>query len=84
MKDRLISEKLAKLIRNLPWCSRCSQALITTCDRNKPSELTEYKGIEWTEKHHQFMMLYPMTQGQNKLCSYCEDKLHPPKIGKES
>ena len=72
------------IMHKLPHCSNCNQLLTTTCDRDKPSELTEYKGIEWTEKHPQFMMLYPTAEEQSKLCPYCEDKLYPHKIGKES
>ena len=65
-------------------CNNCNQLLIATCDRSKPSKLTKFKGIEWTEKHPQFMMLYPTAEEQSKLCPYCEDKLYPPEIGKES
>ena len=72
------------IMRKLSHCSKCNQLLTITCDRSKPSELTEYKGLEWTEKHPQFMMLYPIRKKQSKLCPYCEDRLNPIKIGKES
>ena len=73
------------LIRyELPHCRICNQLLIATCDRSKPSESVEFKGREWTERKPQFMMLYPTAKEQSKLCPYCEDKLYPIKIGKES
>lgn len=68
----------------MPNCSNCDQLLLATCNRSKPSELTEFKGTEWTKKKPQFMMLYPTAEEQSKLCSYCEERLHPIKIGKES
>lgn len=76
--------KLDLLIRNLPRCKECGQALIATCDRSKPSELVEFKGIKWTKGKPQFMMFYPTAEEQSKLCPYCENKLYPAKIGKES
>lgn len=73
------------LIRcELPRCSICDQLLLATCDRSKPSELTEFMGREWTKTKPQFMMLYPTAKEQSRLCPYCEDRLHPIKIGKES
>ena len=68
----------------LPRCWKCDQLLLATCDRSKPSELTEFKGIEWTKKNPQIMMLYPTAKEQSKLCPYCEDRLYPTKVGKES
>lgn len=84
VKPRIISVHLAQLIRDLPRCSICDQLLLATCDRSKPSELVETKGIEWTKTKPQFMMLYPTAEKQSLLCPYCEDRLYPIKIGKES
>lgn len=68
----------------LPRCWKCDHLLLATCDRNEPSKLTEFMGIEWTKTKPQFMMLYPTAKEQSKFCPYCEDKLHPMKVGKES
>lgn len=68
----------------LPRCSMCSQLLIATCDKSKPSELVRFKGREWTKTKPQFMMFYPTAEEQSSLCPYCEDRLHPVKVGKES
>lgn len=78
--------KYAKyLIRcELPRCSLCDQLLLATCDRSKPSELTEFKGIEWIKTKPQFMRMFPVVDKQSKVCFYCEERLHPIKIGKES
>ena len=68
--------KAEYLIRyKLPHCSKCKQILISTCDRSKPSKLTEFKGGKWTETKPQFMMLYPTAEKQSKLCPFCEDRL---------
>ena len=82
--SREISAYLARLIRDLPRCSFCESTLIATCDKSKPSQLTEFKGGEWTKTKPQFMRLFPTTKEQSKICPYCEDKLHPTKAGKES
>ena len=80
-----MTKEAKDLIRyKLPRCSICNQLLLATCDRSKPSELTEFKGIEWTKTKPQFMMLYPIAEEQSKLCPYCEERLQPMKIGKES
>lgn len=68
----------------LPKCWKCGQLLLATCNRSKPSKLTEFMGTGWTEKKPQFTMLYPTAEEQSSLCPYCENKLYPAKIGKES
>ena len=83
-KPRAISARLEQSIRDLPRCSTCNQLLVATCDRSKPSELVEFKGIEWTKKKPQFMWMFPTADEQSKLCLYCKDRLHPVKVGKES
>ena len=83
-EPRKISTNLERLIMNLPRCSICNQVLIATCDRTKPSQLVEFKGRDGTEAKPQFMWLYPTAKEQSKLCPYCEDRLYPMKIGKES
>ena len=69
-----------KLLR----CKNCGQPLTVTCDRSKPSELVEWKGIHWTKTNPQKMWMFPTTSKQNRYCPYCEDRLHPVKFGKES
>ena len=70
--------------KNFLRCSVCGQLLIASCDRDKPSQLVEFKGRLWTKTKPQFMMMFPTAEKQNKICLYCEDKLHPVKAGKES
>lgn len=74
------------LIYELPHCSICGQLLIPTCDRNKPPELVEWMGIEWTKANPEKMWMFPTASSheQSKYCPYCESKLHPVKVGKES
>ena len=63
---------------------RCGTPLIATCDRSQPSELTEFKGRDWTEKHPQTMMMYPEAEEQDNLCFYHKQKQIEDKIGKET
>lgn len=72
------------ILYKLPRCSICNQLLLTTCDRSKPSEPVEWMGSLWTKKKPQVINFYPKVEEQSKLCPYCEDRLHPIKIGKES
>ena len=46
----------------------CGVPLIATCDRSKSSKPTEFKGIEWTKKNPQKMMMYPEADEQENLC----------------
>jgi len=74
------------LIHKLPRCKNCGQLLILTCDRSKPSELVEWLGTEWTKANPEEMWLFPTASNykQNEYCPYCEDKLRPIRVGKES
>ena len=60
----------------------CGEPLIATCDRSKPSELTEFKGIEYTKKNPQKMMIYPTAEKQDDLCFWHRKKLIEDNIGK--
>ena len=62
----------------------CRVPLITTCDRSKPSEPMEFRGIEWNKKHPQKMMMYPTADEQEDLCFWHQRKSIRDKIGKES
>ena len=80
-----ISKYTEYLIRCvLPKCWKCGQLLLATCDRSKPSKLTEFMGAGWTKTKPQFMWCYPTAKEQSKLCPYCENKLYPVKMRKES
>jgi hypothetical protein len=70
---------IQKILRKLPRCKKCNQLIFSTCDRGKPPELVKYKGIMAAK-----MWMYPTAEEQSKICSYCESKMHPPKVGKES
>ena len=62
----------------------CGTPLIATCDRLKPSELTEFRGTEWIKKNPQKMMLYPTAEEQENLCFWHQRKHTEYKIGRET
>jgi len=66
------SAKAAEFKRNLPRCSRCGQLVGSIVNKNN-----------WTKTHLQKKWMFPQGRFPD-LCAYCEGKLHPPKVGKES
>ena len=68
----------------LPRCRVCYQLLIATCDRNLPSKLVEFEGIQWLKTKPQKIMMFPTAEEQSTICPHCESLLHPLKVGKES
>lgn len=62
----------------------CGAPLIATCDRSKSSELTEFRGIEWTKKKPQKMMIFPTAEKQENLCFWHQRKHIEDKLGRET
>lgn len=62
----------------------CGTPLIATCDRSKSSELTEFRGTEWTKKNPQKIMLYPTAEEQSDLCFWHQRCNSADVVGKET
>ncbi len=60
----------AAILAKVPRCVICGGELVLTCDRTKPSELVEWKGMEWSPQKPEMINFYPTAKEQEMKCHY--------------